>query len=85
MQSSILSILAEHKADAAERVKITEIFHYLDIDQKGYLVVTDLKLGMDLVLPYFWKVLRKDDNFQPDWDSVFECIDTQQTGKLLSR
>ena len=43
MQSSILSILAEHKADTAERVKITEIFYYLDIDHKGYLDVIDLK------------------------------------------
>ena len=51
MQSSVLSILAEHKADAAERVKIIEIFHYLDVEQKGYLSAKDLKLGMELVLP----------------------------------
>ena len=76
IQSSVLSILAEHKPDPAERDKIIEIFHKLDKEQKGYLVGSDMKLGMELVLPYFWKVIGKKDDFQPNWDAIVQSIDT---------
>ena len=40
---------------------------------------------MEKVLPFFWKVLKKDESFQPDWEKICKHIDKLQTGQLQSR
>ena len=45
MQSSVLSILSEHKSDPTERPVLIELFHTLDTTKKGYLVAEDLRNG----------------------------------------
>ena len=59
------------------------MFHKLDTQKKGYLVAEDLKNGMPEVLQNFFTVLNyKEKDFKPDWDKVFRCIDTSESGKV---
>ena len=49
MQSSVLSILSEHKSDPIERPVLIELFNTLDTAKKGYLVAEDLRNGFQNV------------------------------------
>ena len=74
MQSSVISILVEQKPDPDERTFLKEMFSALDTNKNGYLVSSDLKKGMDKVLPHFWTILDKPNDFEPDWEKVCQCI-----------
>ena len=83
MQSSVLSILSEHKSDPTERPVLIELFHTLDTTKKGYLVAEDLKNGFQNVQPFFQEVLGYKKTFKPDWNEVFKCIDSDKDGQIL--
>ena len=71
-----MSFLAGLKTEKSDLATLTEMFHELDTDQNGFLSLQEITEGMSKLKKGFRNMLGKN----PNWEQLFESIDTDNSG-----